>query len=426
MIAPDLANIGKDLHIAGQLEQALAMSIFVAAYALGPLVWAPLSELYGRAIIIRISNVWFLLFNLGCALARTESQMIAFRFLAGIGGSAPLGAGGGTISDLFEAEQRGKAMSIYSLMPLLGPALGPVAGGWIAERSSWRWVFYSTSILCGVFQLGGLFWLQETYAPAVLRSKKKRLLRETGNSNLHTIYDGDARKGKSVLVTALTRPFRLLATQIIVQVMALYMMFLYGTMYLLLTTFPALWEKEYRESAGIAGLNYISLGLGFFVGAQACAQLQDRMYAALKRRYVPKGDPGRPEFRVPMMIPGSILVSVGLFIYSWAAEKHTHWLGPNIGAAIFAAGTTMSFMCVQAYLVDSYTRFAASAIGAATVLRSLAGFGFPLFAPAMYGKLGYGKGGTVLGIIAILIGWPTPVLLWFYGAKLRSKSKFSS
>lgn len=426
MVAPGLEAIGRDLNITSDLERALVLSIFVAAYALGPLLWGPLSELYGRVVVIQSSNAVFLLFNLGCGLARTEGQMIAFRFMAGLGGSAPLAIGGGLLSDLFAAEERGKAISVYSLMPLLGPAVGPIAGGWIAERTSWRWVFYSTTIACGVIQAAGLFFLQETYAPVLLQRRKMRLVRETGNAALRTEYDHPERTLAQTLGIALTRPFRLLATQPIVQAMSLYMMYLYGMIYLVLSTFPTLWSVEYHESPGIQGLNYLSLGIGFFLGAQLCAPLQDRIYAALKRRYVPDGGPGRPEFRVPMMIPGAVLVPVGLLIYSWTAEARTHWLGPNVGAAVYAAGTIVGFQCVQGYMVDSYPRYAASAVGAMTVLRSLAGFGFPLFAPYMYAALGYGKGGTVLAACAVAIGWPSPFLLWKYGAALRANSKFSA
>ncbi|POR33647.1 Putative transporter [Tolypocladium paradoxum] len=369
MVAPGLEAIGQDLHITSDLERALVLSIFVAAYALGPLLWGPLSELYGRVVVIQSSNAIFLLFNLGCGLARTEGQMIALRFMAGIGG--------GLLSDLFAAEQRGKAMSVYSLMPMLGPDVGPMAGGWIAERTSWRWVFYSTTVACGVIQAVGLFFLQETYAPVLLHRRKTRLVRATGNAALRTEYDHPERTLAQTLGIALTRPFRLLATQPIVQAMSLYMMYLYGMIYLVLSTFPALWSVKYHESPGIQGLNYLSLGVGFFLGAQLCAPLQDRIYAALKRRYVPDGGPGRPEFRVPMMVPGAVLVPLGLLVYSWAAEAGTHWIGPNVGPAVYAAGIIVGFQCVQGYMVGSYPRYAASAVGAMTVLRSLAGFGFP-------------------------------------------------
>jgi len=193
--------------------------------------------------------------------------------------------------------------------------------------------------------------------------------------------------------------------------------------YLLLSTFPGLWENEYHESVGIGGLNYISLGVGFFLGTQICAPCQDLIYRKLKAR---NNGVGKPEFRVPLMVPGALLVPIGLFWYGWSARAHTHWIVPNIGATVFAAGVIIGFQCIQTYIVDSYTRFAASAVGAATVLRSLAGFGFPLFAPYMYGALGYGWGNSLLGFIAIGLGFPAPILLWLYGEKLRKKSTFAA
>ncbi|MCJ1435722.1 hypothetical protein MMC27_005097 [Xylographa pallens] len=126
------------------------------------------------------------------------------------------------------------------------------------------------------------------------------------------------------------------------------------------------------------------------------------------------------------MLPGSIFVPAGLFIYGWTANYHTHWIFPNIGTAIFAAGNIVCFQCIQTYLVDSYTRYAASAIGAATVLRSLAGFGFPLFAPYMYAALDYGWGNSILGFIAVVLGIPAPILLWKFGQGLREKSPFAA
>ena len=126
------------------------------------------------------------------------------------------------------------------------------------------------------------------------------------------------------------------------------------------------------------------------------------------------------------MVPASFFVPVGLFLYGWSAQYTIHWIVPNVGAAIFAAGIIVGFQCIQTYLIDSYTRYAASAVGAATVLRSLAGFGFPLFAPTMYSALDYGWGNSLLGFVALGLGLPAPVLLWMYGQKLREKSTFAA
>ena len=133
MVAPALSAISKEFSITNEAVSSLTISIFVLAYAIGPLFLAPLSEMYGRVIVLQTSNLLYLFFNLGCGLAQTNTQMIIFRFLAGLGGSAPLALGGGVLSDLFAAEERGKAISIYGLAPVLGPAVGPIAGGFVSH-----------------------------------------------------------------------------------------------------------------------------------------------------------------------------------------------------------------------------------------------------------------------------------------------------
>ena len=219
---------------------------------------------------------------------------------------------------------------------------------------------------------------------------------------------------------AFIRPFKFLGTQPIVQILALYMAYLFGVLYLILSTFPLLWTERYHESIGIGGLNYISLALGLLIGCQIAGPLIDIVYRRLKYR---NNGEGRPEFRIPLMAPGAILLPCGIFLYGWSAQYHTHWIVPNIGTALFGAGVVIGFQCIQTYLIDGYTMFAASALAGATVLRSCAGFGFPLFAPYMYEKLDYGWGNSVLGFIAIGIGLPAPMLLWIYGQRLRSRAR---
>jgi len=425
MVAPALTTIAAQFNITNSAQEELVLSVFVLAYAIGPLFLGPLSELYGRVRVLQIANGFYFVFNLACGFAQNKGEMIAFRFLSGLGGSAPLAIGGGLLSDCWRAEERGQAISLYSLAPLLGPAVGPIAGGFITENTTWRWAFWATCIACAVIQISGLFFLRETYVPEILKRKKLALIKKTGNKDLHTEYDDPNRKFSKVLGTALSRPFILIATQPIVQALAIYIAYVYGLMYLVLATFPGLFTSPeyYNESIGISGLNYISLGLGFFLGAQIGARLNDLFYRRLKAK---NGGVGRSEFRIPLMFPGSALIPIGLFWYGWTAETHQHWILPNIGAVFFAAGNIMVFQSCQTYVIDAYQRFAASAVASTTVLRSLCGFGFPLFAPAMYNALGYGWGNSVLGFIALALGVPAPFLLWIYGERLRNKSKFAA
>ena len=124
MVAPALGTIATDFGITSEVESQLVLSVFILAYAVGPLFLGPLSELFGRRIVLQLSNAFFFAFNLGCGFAQNSNQMIAFRFMSGLGGSAPLSIGGGVLGDTWLAHERGKAIAVYSLMPLIGPAVG--------------------------------------------------------------------------------------------------------------------------------------------------------------------------------------------------------------------------------------------------------------------------------------------------------------
>lgn len=284
-------------------------------------------------------------------------------------------------------------------------------------------MFWVTSIADVVVQVVGTFLLQETYAPKLLGVKAAKLRKSTGNENLYTQYERPKKTIAKVLRVSLVRPFRLLLTQPIVICMATYMAYLYGIMYLVLATFPTLWTVRYGQSTSRGGLNYIALGIGFFIASQGCAPINDIIYRTLKAR---NGGKGEPEFRVPMMVLGSLLTPAGLFWYGWSAQSKAHWAIPDVGVAIFGAGVIMCFQCIQTYLVDAYTRYAASALASASCLRSLAAFSFPLWAPHMYEALDYGWGNSTLAFVAIVLGIPAPFLLWKYGPWLRARSPYAA
>jgi MFS family permease len=322
-------------------------------------------------------------------------------------------------------------MAIYSLAPLLGPVVGPVAGAWIAQLSTWRWVFWSTTILDAIIQTIGVFALQETYPPVLLERKAAALRKELGLSDdaekgptrhVRTAFEDGSRDWQTILSKALMRPFALIVHEPIIQVLGTYMAFIYGTFYLFLTTLPDIFHDIYGQRTGIAGLHYIALGVGLTGASQLNARTMDRIYRYFTRTRGVNGQ-GRPEFRLPSMIPGTILLPAGILIAGWCVEYKTHWIGPDIGIALVGAGMILNFQSIQTYVVDGFTLHAASALAAVSVLRSLAGFGFPLFAPAMFRSLGYGKGDTILAVVAIVIGCPAPLALWVYGERLRQASR---
>ena len=78
------------------------------------------------------------------------------------------------------------------------------------------------------------------------------------------------------------------------------------------------------------------------------------------------------------------------------------------------------FNTVQNYYIDSFERYAASAIAAGAVFRSLMGGVVPLFAPALFDKLDYGWGISVFAFVALTLS-PSPVLFYYFGERLRKR-----
>jgi hypothetical protein len=123
IMAPALTTIAKEFDMS-PTESAMALSIYLLATAFGPLFIGPLSEMYGRETVLHVSNVWFLVWNIVCGFATSGQVLIAARFLAGFGASSIYALSGGVLGDVWRPEQRGRALGMYLLIPLLGVAVG--------------------------------------------------------------------------------------------------------------------------------------------------------------------------------------------------------------------------------------------------------------------------------------------------------------
>lgn len=268
MISTSTSAVATSLGTKDLPKIELTSSIFLLGLGFGPLLLGPISEMSGRVPVLILGNVFFLVWNTVGGFSQTFGQLAAFRLLSGFGASSPLAVGGGLLSDLWEPGERGRALAIYTLGPLMGPAIGPIIGGYITQNTSWRWIFWVVSIATFCFEILALCFLSETYQPAILSKKAKLLRKRTGNQKFHTEYDDPDRRFLKLLKTNLSRPIQMISTQVIVQILSVYMALLYGIMYLVLFTFPLLWTNTYHESSDVGSLNYISTGIGFFLGAQ--------------------------------------------------------------------------------------------------------------------------------------------------------------
>jgi multidrug resistance protein len=295
------------------------------------------------------TNLFFIVFTIACALAKNMGQLIAFRLFAGIGGSAVLTMGAGTLSDLFIQEERGRAMALWACGPLIGPVAGPVAGGFLAQAKGWRWIFWVISMGAGAAALLMALVLSETYGPTILERKAKKLRKETGNSNLKSALD-TGLSPREAFKRGIFRPLRMLIFSPIVALLTIYNSVVYGYLYVVFTTITEVFEEGYHFSQGVVGLTFLGIGrwkakmiswrqltrtsgVGMFLGLLIFGGLSDWL---LKRR-AQKGEM-KPEYRLPPMVVVSVFIPIGMFIYGWTAEKLTFWFWPIFGTAWLGFG----------------------------------------------------------------------------------------
>ncbi|KAI1864240.1 hypothetical protein JX265_008611 [Neoarthrinium moseri] len=408
MFAPGIPSIMVEFHSTSSITATFLVSIYILGFAFGPLIVAPLSEIYGRRPLYIIGNILFAVFTVGTALSKSIGMLLAFRLLMGLSGSVPITIGSGSIADIMPVEKRGRAMSAWALGPLLGPIIGPVAGGYLIRAAGWRWVYWLILILSGIFIPVSVMFLQETFAPALLEQKTRRLRKKTGNLELRSKASGRAGP-KEQFRLALVRPLKLLLVTPIVTLNALYVAITYGILYLLITTFSFVYKNEYGFDEGSTGLTFIPSGLGMMIGVVAFGQLTDMMVKQNKA----KGVAHKPEVRLApaITVPSGLTLPIGLFIYGWTTDKGVHWIVPMLGVVIFSAGLMGIMMSVQNYLLDTYPTYAASVTAALAVLRSLLGALLPLGGLQMYNSLGLGWGNSLLAFISLALV-PIPVVFF--------------
>lgn len=184
--------------------------------------------------------------------------------------------GAGVLSDLWGTEERGRSLAIYTLVPLLGPTIGPTAGGYIIQNYSWRWIFMGCSAFTAFFLVLGLIFLHETFAPLLLKRRRSQLLAHRSQRSDKSIFFTTPWAAFVKLVRVdLARPFIMLGTQPIIQTVSLFMAYLFGLNFLTISTFQTLWQETYSQSVSEGSLNYISISLGFVIGCQIAGPLND-------------------------------------------------------------------------------------------------------------------------------------------------------
>ncbi|KAI5305911.1 hypothetical protein KEM56_002890 [Ascosphaera pollenicola] len=250
-------DIAEHFNVTNELQLVLPISVFLIGYIIGPLFLSPLTEIYGRALILKVSWFSYVCWSLGAALAPTWPGFLVFRLLAGTSASAPMSINGSVFADLFKnAVTRGRAMALFSAGTTMGPAIAPIVAGF-SGRKSWRWPFWIITIVGGFTLALEILFFPETFAPVILAKRAKKMRKEQKRDDIVAPLEVETVSLKEVYSVTLTRPILLLVKEPIVIVTCWYMALVYAILYLFFEAYPMIFQGVYHMASGIDGLPYI-------------------------------------------------------------------------------------------------------------------------------------------------------------------------
>jgi multidrug resistance protein len=252
----DIQFIAKSFNISNEQELVLPISIFLVGYIVGPLAFGPLSETYGRKILMILPFAVFTAFTLGCALAPSWPVFVIFRFIYGVVASAPISVVGGLFADINQDPvTRGRAMAAFMTATVCGPILSTIFSGFVSPVS-WRWSFWIGLIIIGVCWIP-LAFLPESYGPIILKQRARKLRKETGDQTILAPIELEKKGAKQMITVTLARPLRMFFLEWIVLFSRLDLSLVYSIFYLYFEAYPLIFERIYKLNTGESGLAFL-------------------------------------------------------------------------------------------------------------------------------------------------------------------------
>jgi MFS transporter, DHA1 family, multidrug resistance protein len=387
-------------------------------------LWSPLAEIpiLGRNIPYIVTYALFVIFAVPTALSNSLATLLILRFLTGFLGSPCLATAPASFGDIYSFIQLPYALTAWLAACFGGPALGPLISGFAVSSGHWRWALWEILLMSGPVWVLMFFFLPETSASTILLNRARRLRKLTGNEKLRSQSEIDQGNTtlKSVVMMALVKPFEISIKDPAVLFTHLYASFTYGIYYSFFEAFPIAYISIYGFSIGIMGVAFICILIGCLIAVV--------IYVAYQHFYLipdlKKRGPRQQEHRLVPAIFASMLIPSCMFWFGWTVEKDIHYLVSLAAITFWCVGSFLVFQCVFMYLAMSYPTYAASLFAANDACRSALAGGAVIFGRPLYNNLGLGRGSSILGGLQIggVIGI---IALWYWGAWLRSRSKFA-
>lgn len=298
--------------------------------------------------------------------------------------------------------------------------LAPILSGFTSSTIGWRWTFWIALMYAGLTFIIILL-LPETFGPILLSRRAAKMRKAEPSSHIVAPRDLEETDLSQLLTVVLTRPLRMLYSELIVSTTCAYLALVYAIFYMSFQAFPIIFQDLYKLSPGVTGLCYLPIGAGACIsmpifwswdGVLARARARDAAWVR------------REEYRrLPLACVGGPLFVVSLFWLGWSAREGVSFAVPMIAGVPFGIGFMLIFMALLNYLTDAYEIFAASANAVASMCRSLMAVVLPLATTPMFARLGVSGACSLLGGLSALM-CILPFLFIWKGPDIRARSRF--
>ena len=408
----------------GPTAASLPLSLYVLAYGIGPLFFSPLSEIpaIGRNPVYMATFFLFVIISIPTALVKNFAGLLVLRFIQGFLGSPCLATGGASMQDMYSLLKLPYALTFWVSAAYCGPALGPLLSGFAVPVKGWRWSLWEILWISGPVLVLMMICTPETSTPNILLRRAARLRKLTGDERLRSQSEINQKglKPSAVLVDALIKPLEITIKDPAIAFVNVYSSIVYGIYYSFFEVFPLVYPVMYGLNLGETGIVFTCVFVACVIGLLTYVSY---LYFYLVPDIMAHGLRAQEHRLVPALI-GVFGPVIGLFLFAWTANPSIHWIASVIGITIYAAAAFVVFQCIFVYVPLSYPQYAASLFASNDFFRSSLACGSILFARPLFINLGVGKGVSLLGGLSV-IGVIGMFGLYFYGAKLRARSKFA-
>ncbi|VEU22363.1 DEKNAAC103608 [Brettanomyces naardenensis] len=418
-----------------EVSQTLCLggvALFVLGLAWGPVIAAPLSELFGRKIVYLVSIPIAGAFTIGVAMSKNIGQVLVLRFFAALTSSGAFAICGGTIGDIWAPKDSGLAMALFCLAPMMGPVIGPIIGGFVAERKvssdpnvigGLRWISWTQLFFFAAATIPVML-MPETYKPVLMAGRMRKRGIKIKRLPLSQFL-------RNVVFTTLLRPMEMLVVEPIVLVLSIYTSFIFAVLFGFFEAYPIIFRGIYHMQLGVSGLPFLGCGVGLLIGSMVYILVFGFIFfKKWPDGYVGMKDkdgnhiPLTPEHTLLCCKFGSMTLAPALFWLAWSSRPDVHYMVPVASGVLFGFSLIQIFLSVLTYFALSYPPASvASAVAANNVLRYVVSCGFPLFTVQMLTRLHVDWGVSVFAFFALLLA-PVPWIFTKYGERIRRVSKY--